>query len=77
MLLKERQQQIEKQAEKLSLTNSQLSILNATKDRFFSIIAHDLLNPFNNILGFTEILNDNDTNINDEEKKEITKQLFL
>ncbi|MDA3815830.1 MAG: PAS domain-containing sensor histidine kinase [Prolixibacteraceae bacterium] len=77
LLLEERQQQIEKQAEKLTLANGQLSLLNATKDRFFSIIAHDLRNPFNNILGFTEILNDNDTNINDEEKKEITKQLFL
>ncbi len=40
---------------KIEDQNQQLSDLNSTKDKFFSIIAHDLRNPFNTILGLTEM----------------------
>ena len=48
-----------KQAEeRLCRSEQELRNANITKDRFFNIIAHDLKNPFNAIIGFSTLLCD-------------------
>lgn len=48
--------------------NVELKKVNANKDRFISVLAHDLKNPFNSLFGFSELLAEN---LNDLKKDEI------
>uniref|UniRef100_UPI003217FA6B tetratricopeptide repeat-containing sensor histidine kinase n=1 Tax=uncultured Draconibacterium sp. TaxID=1573823 RepID=UPI003217FA6B len=47
---------IEKSYSELKKNEIRLAELNATKDKFFSIIAHDLKNPFNILIGISELM---------------------
>lgn len=48
---------------------------NKTKDKLFSIIAHDLVSPFNALLGFTGLLHDTYDNLNNEERYSYIKRI--
>jgi len=56
---------------KLELEKSEAQLIesNKTKDSFFSIIAHDLRNPFLSMIGFSNLLNEKFDNLNVEKQK--------
>ncbi|MHB1687219.1 MAG: hybrid sensor histidine kinase/response regulator [Ignavibacteriaceae bacterium] len=58
-----------KAEEELHKSTENLVKLNETKDRFISIISHDLRTPFSSILGFTDLLL-SDSDLNQAEKKQ-------
>ncbi len=59
------------QKNEIERQRSELEKLNTTKDKFFSIIAHDLKNPFNAIIGFGEYLGENLRSLSYDEAEEI------
>jgi PAS domain S-box-containing protein len=76
MDIKEKNEELQAQAEELSEKNDSLRTLNITKDKFFSIIAHDLKNPFNAVLGFSEILSKKYRKVTDSKKKQYIDIIF-
>lgn len=57
-------------ARELQEKTKELKKLNISKDRFFSIIAHDLKNPFNALVGYTSLLR---SDFDSFSKKEISQ----
>jgi len=55
-LVKERTAELLVTHNELQETNAQLQELNASKDKFFSIISHDLRSAFGVLFGFTELI---------------------
>jgi len=55
--------------------NHQLELANTEKDKFFSIIAHDLRGPFSSIIGLSELLADTTSEFSKEQVNELSLSL--
>ena len=56
---------------KIKKINSELMEINATKDKFFSIISHDLRSPLSGLMGILDILSSSYDTLEEDEKLEI------
>jgi len=66
----------QKEAEEaLRKKNAELVEINATKDKFFKIIAHDMKNPFISLLGASELLYENAHKYDSDKITKLTKIL--
>jgi len=59
--------------EKVNQQNAQLQALNATKDKFFSIIGHDLKGPLNSLTSFSGLLINHTESLSKEEIQMLAK----
>ena len=75
-LLAQRTEQILRQKEELGLLYKEQYKQNETKNKFFSIIAHDLKSPFQSILGFSELLSTEYEYLTEEQRKEAATNIL-
>jgi signal transduction histidine kinase len=80
--IQDKNEEIEAYNEELKVTNDELNfqkknleIANATKDKFFGIISHDLRNPFNLLLGLSELLVEQINAAEYDKSKEIAEKI--
>ena len=63
--------------DKISKLNEELIQTISTRDKFFSIISHDLRSPLGGLMGILDILNSSYENLEEAEKKEIISDAAL
>ncbi len=81
--IKDQKEELESQAQHLTETNElmleqkeHVERINTTKDKLFSIIAHDIKEPINNIQGLSELLQEQVLDFSEEERSLFVKKIF-
>ncbi|WP_407931616.1 tetratricopeptide repeat protein, partial [Ignavibacterium album] len=68
-------EEIEISRKEIAAKNKELEVLNSTKDKFFSIIAHDLRNPIAGFVSISDLMETDYDRISDQEKKTLLSQM--
>jgi ligand-binding sensor domain-containing protein/signal transduction histidine kinase len=74
-IIEEKNTQLEVSNRELKNSERELRELNATKDKFFSIISHDLRNHLTALLGFSDMLYRSFKKFDDEKKHKYTRSI--
>jgi PAS domain S-box-containing protein len=61
--------------QQIKLKNEELHKLNAERDKFYSIIAHDLRGPIGAIMGLSEMMADESQYFSEQERKDLTMEI--
>jgi len=69
LLLEEKNKQIEQ-------SEQELSLLNAAKNKLFSIIAHDLKNPIHTIMGYSYLLSQSYEKYSEKERRKFSVDIY-
>ena len=66
---------LRKMVKKLSKAKEELELINKNKDRFFSIISHDLRSPFMALMGISQMISEDMSRMTLEEINEMTRTI--
>lgn len=59
----------------LTVQKREIDELNSTKDKLFSILAHDLKNPISSVIGLAELLKDDSVNLSETKRAQLISNL--
>jgi len=68
-------QLLENKNQKIEQSENELKLLNAAKNKFFSIIAHDLKNPFHTVIGYSYLLSNDYEQFTEEERRKFASDI--
>ena len=66
---------LEQKNKKIEHSENELRVLNASKNKFFSIIAHDLKNPFHTVMGYSWLLSKDYELFTEEERRKFASDI--
>ncbi|MDD2305656.1 MAG: tetratricopeptide repeat-containing sensor histidine kinase [Prolixibacteraceae bacterium] len=68
-------QLLEQKNKTIEQSENELKVLNASKNKFFSIIAHDLKNPFHTVMGYSWLLSKDYEHFTEDERRKFASDI--